>query len=91
MSTMTEGRKKPKRGAKRRRAVTWPDSPWPGILRKLRENHGRGGKPLTQAQAAGIARLATRTWISYENRHRIPRGPALELLRIAFPQDIPAG
>lgn len=55
---------------------------WRDRLRALRDKHG-----LTQAAAAQKVGVALRTWISWENRHREPSGPALQLLRIAFPRD----
>ena len=53
---------------------------WPKRLKALREAHG-----LTQAAAAEKIGVALRTWISWENAHRAPSGPAEKLLRLAFP------
>jgi DNA-binding transcriptional regulator YiaG len=55
---------------------------WPARLKDLRARHN-----LTQAAAALRVGVALRTWISWENAHRSPSGPAATLLRIAFPSD----
>ena len=55
-------------------------NPWPKRLKALRERHG-----LTQAAAAAKVGVAMRTWISWENDHRQPSGPAALLIRHAFP------
>jgi DNA-binding transcriptional regulator YiaG len=60
-------------------------NPWPRRLKALRKKLGSGDKPLSQAAAADRARVALRTWISWENDQRRPSGPALQLLKIAFP------
>lgn len=57
-----------------------PANPWPAKLKALRERQG-----LTQAQAAQRTGVALRTWISWENDHRRPSGPAQQLLKHAFP------
>lgn len=55
-------------------------NPWPAKLRDLRERLG-----LTQAEAAEKAGVALRTWISWENAHRVPGRLASNLLRATFP------
>ncbi len=66
--------------AKRRKKAK-AKGPFALKLIRLRQDHGN----LTQAEAATRTRVALRTWISWENDQRVPSGPALELLKIAFP------
>lgn len=60
-----------------------PKTPFAAKLQRVRKKHGE----LTQAQAADRIGVALRTLISWENGHRVPSGPALALLKIAFPDD----
>lgn len=60
-----------------------PGNPWPKKLRKLRDE-----LDLTQEEAAAKAGVALRTWISWENDHRQPSGPAAALLRQIFPDHV---
>jgi DNA-binding transcriptional regulator YiaG len=57
-------------------------NPWPARLKKLRAKYG-----LTQKDAAERIGVALRTWISWENRQRIPSGLAVRLLKNSFPDD----
>lgn len=74
MSTMTKRRTKPIPPAS-------GPNPWPARLKRLRKR-----RKLTQTAAASLARVSASTWISWENDQRRPSGPALELLKLAFPE-----
>lgn len=62
--------------------MTTPLEPplWKRKLKALRAKHG-----LTQAAAAEKVGVATRTWISWENRQRKPGRLTIRLIKTAFP------
>lgn len=69
--------------AKKRRKKPAPaEGSWPWALKKVREERS----DITQAEAARLAGVALRTWISWENSHRVPSGPSAKLLHIMFPE-----
>lgn len=80
---MAQKRKKPKRHSKAKAA-----SPWIAKLKRLREQLGekQGRQRITQAEAAKLCRVPTRTWISWETGQYQPGRMALERLRDTFPQ-----
>lgn len=54
---------------------------WAARLKEL-----RAARKLTQEQAAALAQLPVRTWISWENSHRLPSSANVRILKITFPE-----